>query len=290
MNFYKISSRIANFTIGITIVLCVTTWLCSEEQKVPNESDSEFTQSEQSDHFFEQVQQLENSIPELSGLTSRWDLLKGPELFLEIVPKLRTFFGFKGDDRFALIMEELQELPWKSRVNSFEDDLVEFSKVFVWHSFFVHKTQSYADLSRSIHEQTPLNEPGFEEMEIFASCMDKAEQVQANQTVRSINFLEREMSRFERRYAKYVASNIELDLSEDMFMDLVRVRLDITEDLRDVEKTFRDDWRKCRMSFREKYDPIVKEQLKQFLEDYEGQHREILEQQIEKNLGDLDET
>ncbi|MXX95236.1 MAG: hypothetical protein F4039_01170 [Gammaproteobacteria bacterium] len=152
MNFCQISFRITNFIIGITVVLCFTAWLCSEEQKVPSESDSEFTQSEQSDHFFEHVQQLENSIPELSGLASRWDLLDGQDLFLEIVPRLRTFFGYKGEDRFASIVEKLQELPWKSRVDSFNDDLVEFSKVFVWHSFFVHKTQSYADLQRSTHE------------------------------------------------------------------------------------------------------------------------------------------
>lgn len=95
MNFYKFSSRIVNFTIGMTIVLCVTTWLSSEEQNVPYESDSEFTQSEQSNHFLKYVQQLEDSIPELSGLASHWDLLEGPDLFLEIVPKLRTFLGTK---------------------------------------------------------------------------------------------------------------------------------------------------------------------------------------------------
>lgn len=290
MNFYKISSRIANFTIGITIVLCVTTWLSSEEQNVPYESDSEFTQSEQSNHFLKYVQQLEDSIPELSGLASQWDLLEGPDLFLEIVPKLRTFFGYKGDDRFASILERVQELPWKSRVNLFKDDLVEFSKAFVWHAFLVHKTQSIADLQRSLDAQTPPNEPGYEVIEIFTSCMDKAEQVQANQTVQSINLLEREMSRFERRYTKYVASNIELDLSGDMIFDLVKVRLNITEDLMDVDKKFRDDWRECRMKFREKYDPIVKELLKQYLEDYEGEHRELLEQQIEEYLGDLAET
>lgn len=216
--------------------------------------------------FTDQLENLETLIPDLSGLSLRWEQMEGSAIFIELLPLLHKHFGIESQEHFSASVDQLKDLPWESSMDKLHDVLGTISRDFVWHTENVGLIESLGDLKRATSSAIQENNPDFQGADFFASCMDKAEEKQVKQTGKWLTLLERELQTVADKYTRYVSLDDNLNMSEDVADEIVKVRIEIDENLREVQKSFRESWKDCVDDYKQEFYPVLEQYLEESFE------------------------